>query len=97
MSIKKKSELILDPADGQTGSGKSYSVFGPLGVLDAHVQEVGPLPCDYGIVLRAACEILDTIRRADGSHTGISASMQYVQVYNEQVRTESPGLCLLLD
>jgi len=76
-------------AYGQTGSGKSHSTFGPQGILDRDIPEFGEISCDYGVVVRAACDVLDSARMARGSRCAfpmdIQVSMQYIQVYNENI------------
>mmetsp|Transcript_4342 Transcript_4342/g.10377 ORF Transcript_4342/g.10377 Transcript_4342/m.10377 type:complete len:589 (-) Transcript_4342:1238-3004(-) len=76
-------------AYGQTGSGKSHTTFGPQGILDREISETGAISDDYGVVVRAACEVLDGARvaRSNGqaSSVDIQVSMQYIQVYNENI------------
>ena len=60
---------------------RAFDSFATQGMLDRTVSEAGPLSADHGIVVRAACEILDAAnKRAGGAGGEISVAMQYIQV-----------------
>ena len=68
---------------GQTGSGKTYSVFGPDGILESPVAITGELSVECGIVIRACNEILAACSQSSVGNVTFTATMQYIQIYQD--------------
>jgi len=72
---------------GQTGSGKTHTVFGPPGTLDgpSTTDDGNPssLVPSAGLALRACKELLEGCDSMPG--TRASLSVQYVEIYQEQI------------
>jgi hypothetical protein len=76
--------------------GYRYTVFGPEGVLDEPEHPISDeLPGQAGIVLRACREALIAIR---GIHKDVKLqlSVQYVQIYQEEVTDLISGGVVIL-
>ena len=79
-------------AYGQSGSGKTFTMLGPDSVVEA-IKEGGSegIPEDvqemYGLIPRAIGEIFEAINKINETNGGtrIELSVQYVEIYNEQV------------
>ena len=79
-------------AYGQSGSGKTFTMLGPDSVVEA-IKEGGAdgIPEDvqemYGLIPRAIGEIFEAINKVNeaGQGSRIELSVQYLEIYNEQV------------
>ncbi|CAM9336278.1 unnamed protein product, partial [Choristocarpus tenellus] len=80
-------------AYGHTGSGKTYSVFGPKLEDPALVLGDPPVGEGYGLAPRVCFEVLRRVKelqaRADQSNkstAGPQVKLQYFEVYNDKIR-----------
>ena len=71
---------------GQTGAGKTFTLFGPESGLDIDPQYFDYKGLDNsGIVIRATAELLDAKERMKSNDVNLSLSAQFVEIYNEEV------------
>ena len=72
---------------GQTGSGKTYTILGPEGVIEHATRQArkGVMAAECGIVPRACNEVLQACRSGSIRGVTVTASVQYVQIYQETV------------
>jgi len=83
-------EMILDLAQGynstvfaygQTGAGKSYTMFGP----DTNETGVANLGESSGVIPRAADHLFELVGAATASGTECKVSVALVEIYQESV------------
>jgi hypothetical protein len=71
------------------GAGKTFTFFGPDALSFQPAAHGTALPADTGIVIRVCEELLEARKTMLRAGVIVSISAQFVEIYDEQVSTDT--------